>query len=171
MERVMAIVGRSKIGKTTLMVKLIAELTARGVRVATMKHTRHHFETDQPGKDSYKHFEAGAAASGVFSDEKLAVVKRLDKPVAVREIISQYLAGHDLVLIEGLKSDDLPKIEILGPKGGEGPVCDVKKDGVVASVTRGDAAPEGVPVFKASQVGEIVDFIVKKFVRNARRRK
>jgi len=67
------IVGRKNAGKTTLVCDLIAALTQQGLRVATVKHTHHQHELDVPGKDSWRHREAGAAAVGILSPGMVAM--------------------------------------------------------------------------------------------------
>jgi len=99
-----AIVGKSDAGKTTLLEKLILELKRRGYRVATIKHDAHQFEIDHPGKDSYRHFHAGADWAVIGSPEKLAVVRRLDRELTLGEIAAQ-IDGVDLILTEGYKRE------------------------------------------------------------------
>ena len=72
---IVSIVGKSNSGKTTLIEKLIAELTRRGWRVATIKHNRHGFEIDHEGKDSWRHKQAGAVATVVASPRRIAVIE------------------------------------------------------------------------------------------------
>ncbi len=99
-----AIVGKSDAGKTTLIEKLIPELKRRGYRVATIKHDAHHFEIDHPGKDSYRHFQAGADWTVIGSPEKLALIRRLDREFTLDEIAAQ-IDGVDLILTEGYKRE------------------------------------------------------------------
>ena len=85
--RVVLIVGKSNSGKTTLMEKLIRELISRGFRLGSVKHTHHNFDFDKKGKDSWRHKNAGAVASLIVTDTKVALVKR-GYPSGRREIFS-----------------------------------------------------------------------------------
>jgi molybdopterin-guanine dinucleotide biosynthesis protein B len=111
-KKVLSIVGKKRSGKTTLIERLIPALNRRGVRVGTIKHDAHRFDMDHPGKDTYRHFAAGAEAVVIASAEKLALQKRLDGPRSVDDLASRYLSGVDLVLTEGYRSADKPKVEV-----------------------------------------------------------
>lgn len=111
----LCIVGRKNSGKTTLTVALAAELKRRGRRVATIKHGHHAFETDQPGRDSWRHFNEGEAEATIMAGTgKVALVMRMDGEPDPGRLVSQFYAGrgYDLVLIEGWKHGALPKIEV-----------------------------------------------------------
>ena len=162
--RVLSIVGRSDSGKTTLMVKLVRRLSRKGYRVGTIKHYRHAFEIDQPGKDSYRHFHAGSVACVIASEGKLALVRRLDKPPRLEGIVADYFRGLDLVLAEGFKRGRQPKIEVLRSGTGLAPVCRPRGDGLIAVVC--DEALPGYfqPRFRPQEVGKIVHFIEREFL-------
>jgi molybdopterin-guanine dinucleotide biosynthesis adapter protein len=108
---VISIVGKSDAGKTTLIEKLIAELKRRGYRVATIKHDAHRFDIDHPGKDSYRHFHAGADWTVISSPDKIASVRRLDREFTLDEIAAQ-ISGVDLILTEGYKREACCRIEV-----------------------------------------------------------
>lgn len=109
------IVGRKNSGKTTLIVDLVRELSAAGLRVGTVKHTHHHHELDTPGKDSFRHREAGAAAVGILSPGMDAVFRpprpeqRDSDRYAAFEAV---FADCDLVLVEGDSTTTAPKVEV-----------------------------------------------------------
>ena len=108
-----AVVGRHNSGKTTLIVKLIAELTARGRDVGSVKH--HHkvgFEFDIPGKDSYRHREAGATETVIAAPGKVARVKTIEGEQECSAIVRS-MPGHDIVVVEGYRKSGLPTIEIM----------------------------------------------------------
>ena len=111
-----AIVGKKNSGKTSLVVALAAELRARGLRVASVKHAHHAFEVDREGSDSWRHFnEGGVEAVLLVAEGKMALVARLpEESPPPQELIARFFAGQglDLVLVEGYKHGDLPKIEI-----------------------------------------------------------
>lgn len=108
-----AFVGRHNSGKTTLIEKLIAELTNRGLDVGSVKHHTHgNFEIDVPGKDSYRHKLAGATEVVIASPVKLARVRDLDDEVECCDIVES-MPGHDIVIVEGYRKSGLPSIEIM----------------------------------------------------------
>lgn len=109
------IVGRKNSGKTTLVCELVRELTGRGIRVATVKHTHHQHELDTPGKDSYEHREAGAAAVGILSPHMMAVfvpANREEKGAKRYEQFEKLFADCDLILVEGDLQATAPRIEV-----------------------------------------------------------
>jgi molybdopterin-guanine dinucleotide biosynthesis protein len=119
-----AIVAKSNTGKTTFIEKLIPELLKLGLRVGTVKHDAHSFEIDHPGKDSWRHGQAGAHAYVVASKEKLAYITRLDGEIALADIARRYFADFDLVVAEGYKRSAPHCVEIfrLGSSHTE-PLC------------------------------------------------
>ncbi|VTZ26386.1 Molybdopterin-guanine dinucleotide biosynthesis adapter protein [Methylocella tundrae] len=111
--RVIGLAGWSSAGKTTLIVKLIPCLIARGFSVSTLKHAHHGFDVDQPGKDSYAHREAGASEVLVASANRWALMHELrggDEPRL--GALLAHMSPVDFVLVEGYKRDPLGKIEV-----------------------------------------------------------
>jgi molybdopterin-guanine dinucleotide biosynthesis adapter protein len=111
--RIIGFAGWSGAGKTTLIVKLIPALNARGLSVSTVKHAHHNFDVDKPGKDSYEHRAAGATEVLVASDQRFALMHELrgaPEP-SLAELLSK-LAPVDLVLVEGFKRDSHMKLEV-----------------------------------------------------------
>jgi molybdopterin-guanine dinucleotide biosynthesis protein B len=110
---ILCIVGRSGSGKTTLLEKLIPELKRRGYRVATVKHHVHPgFEIDQPGKDSWRHAQAGSDHVVLAARDKVASIRLLDRELTLDEIAAT-IPGVDIILAEGYKWEAKPKIEVL----------------------------------------------------------
>ncbi|MEK6559565.1 MAG: molybdopterin-guanine dinucleotide biosynthesis protein B, partial [Planctomycetota bacterium] len=109
---VISIAGVSNSGKTTLIVKLVKELKSRGYKVATIKHSHHSFELDTEGKDSWLHTKAGADAVVVTSHNTLGVIRHSPKEISLLEIINTYLQDMDIIIVEGYKSENIPKIEV-----------------------------------------------------------
>lgn len=121
------IVGRKNSGKTTLTVALAAELKRRGRRVATIKHGHHAFETDEPGRDSWRHFNEGHAEATIMAGTgKIALVMRTGGEPDPEGLVAEFYAGrgYDLVLIEGWKHGALPKIEIFRRAVHDRPIYD-----------------------------------------------
>lgn len=108
-----AIVGRHNSGKTTLIVKLIEELARRGRDVGSIKHHSHdRFEVDYPGKDSYRHREAGASETVIASPSKMARIRTLQRELECSEIVGS-MPGHDIIVVEGYRKSGLPTIELM----------------------------------------------------------
>lgn len=137
--------GRKNSGKTTLMVALVAELVRRGRRVATIKHGHHDFESDHPGRDSWRHFhEGGAEASIMCGTGKVALTQRIAGEPDPEALVRRFYAGVglDLVLVEGFKHGTLPKIEVYRRALHDQPIFRAAADGApLALVTD---APDAV---------------------------
>jgi len=111
--RIIGLAGWSGSGKTTLIARLLPELVRRGLRVSTMKHAHHGFDVDQPGKDSYRHREAGATEVLVASDKRWALMHELrgdEEPTAAQ--FMAHMTPVDLLIVEGFKREGHDKIEI-----------------------------------------------------------
>ncbi len=108
---IISIVGRSRVGKTTFLVKLVRELTTRGYRVGVIKHSIHHFEIAPSHKDTWKHAQAGAVAVAFASAQELVISRRLERELDIGEI-AELMGDLDLLLTEGYKKAHKPKIEV-----------------------------------------------------------
>jgi molybdopterin-guanine dinucleotide biosynthesis protein B len=113
--------GFSGSGKTTLVERLIPALKLRGLRVSIVKHAHHNFDIDHPGKDTWRHREAGAFEVVVASDRRLALMREFERPadLTVHHLIAELYPGVDWVLVEGFKSSDLLKIEVWRAEAGK----------------------------------------------------
>lgn len=111
--KVFGLAGYSGSGKTTLLEKLIPWLTGRGLSVSLIKHAHHDFDIDQPGKDSYRHRQAGASEVLITSDQRWALMHELrGAPEPTLQSHLAHLSPCDLVLVEGFKREPIPKLEI-----------------------------------------------------------
>ncbi|ANQ84728.1 molybdopterin-guanine dinucleotide biosynthesis protein B [Azoarcus olearius] len=138
--KVFGIAGWSGSGKTTLLEKLIPQFTARGLRVSVIKHAHHGFDLDRPGKDSFRHREAGATQVLMLSGERWVLMHELrDRPEPTLDEQLALLAPCDIVLIEGYKAAAVPKIEIHRPDFGKPPLWPDNPH-VVAVATDADIA-------------------------------
>ena len=110
--KVVGFAGYSGSGKTHLVERLIPVLKLRGLRVSVVKHAHHKFDIDHPGKDTYRHREAGAFEVVVASDKRLALIREFEQPaqLTVHDLIAELHDGVDWVLVEGFKHSDLLKI-------------------------------------------------------------
>ena len=118
---VVGFAGYSGSGKTTLVEKLIPALKRRGLRVSVVKHAHHRFDVDHPGKDTFRHREAGAFEVVVASANRLALMREFEQPaeLTVHQLIAELDAGVDWVLVEGFKHSDLRKIEVWRASSGK----------------------------------------------------
>ena len=112
MPPVIAIVGKSKSGKTTLIEKLISELKSRSYRVATVKHAPLEMDVDKPGKDSWRHIRAGSEATAIVSSDRIVLIKPVTHSIGLDEIVQCFGEEPDIILAEGFKQSSAPKIEI-----------------------------------------------------------
>ena len=159
-QRVLGIAGYKNAGKTTLTANLVAELTGRGHKISTIKHAHHHFDLDHPGRDSYRHREAGAQEVAIVSRNRWALIHELrteDEP-PMEEMLAK-LAPCDLVIIEGYRHGKIPKIEAVNVEM-DHPRLAGEDENVVAVSTNGDPATEPVPAFDRDDIPAIADFIV-----------
>ena len=103
--------GKSNSGKTTLLEKIIREAKRRGWRVATLKHDVHGFEMDQPGKDTWRHAQAGADVVAISSPHKIAILESVSGDQPLDEVLAR-IQGVDVIFTEGYKHGNKPKIEV-----------------------------------------------------------
>lgn len=157
---VIGVTGWSGSGKTTLVVNLLPELIGRGVSVSTMKHTHHNFEIDRPGKDSYRHREAGANEVLLGSARRWALLHEVrDGSETTIEDLIERMTPVDLLLIEGFKSENHVKIEVHRPSVGSPLLC--HDDPTIVAVASDQSLPDmSLPVLDLNDVVGIADFIV-----------
>lgn len=157
---VYGVVGWKNAGKTTLVERLLAEICNRGFSVSTVKHTHHGVDVDQKGKDSWRHREAGAHQVILSSSSRWAVMTELrGAPEAPLAALIGHLAPVDLVLVEGYKRDDHPKIEAWRAATGQPLIA--RSDPTVRAIASNDnpgAVPQ--PVIGLDDISAIADFIL-----------
>lgn len=159
MNKVIGVAGFKNAGKTTLVEKLVSELTRRGYRISTVKHAHHSFDIDHEGRDSFRHRKAGASEVAVVSRHRWAIIheSRDDAEPTLAEILGK-LAPCDLVIVEGYKRDTHDKIEVrnlalANPElAGEDPT-------VVAIAANGPVPGAPVPLFDRDDVSALAGFI------------
>ncbi len=156
------IVGRKNSGKTTLVVDLVTELTRRGLKVATIKHTHHHHELDVPGKDSHRHREAGAEAVGILAPSMVAVFSAQDPETdATRQLadLVAHMPPCDLILVEGGQFIRGDKVEVWRREVTELPLAHSDQE-IHALVT--DDSVDGFerPVWPRSDLAAVVSGIL-----------
>ncbi len=134
--KVAGFAGYSGSGKTHLVERLIPALKMRGLRVSVVKHAHHEFDIDHPGKDTWRHREAGAFEVVVASDRRLALMREFEQPatLSVHHLLAELYDGVDWVLVEGFKQSNLLKVEVWRAASGK-PVRYPDDDFVVAIAT------------------------------------
>lgn len=160
---IVSIVGKSDSGKTTLIEKIVPELSRRGYRVTTVKHDLHGFEIDKEGKDSWRHKRAGAQAVVISSPRKVALIRDVDKDMSLEELGDSFGEDADLILSEGFKKDVQPKIEVFREEKHEELLC-TKEDNLIA-IASNRPFDIGVPCLDIDDVKGIVDLIESKFLK------
>ena len=157
--KVFGIAGYSGSGKTTLLEKLIPQFTARGLKVSVIKHAHHGFDIDRPGKDSYRHREAGATEVLLSCNDRWALMheRRDEGEISLDELISR-LAPCDLVLIEGFKQEPVPKLEVYRPENGKPPLFPERSD--IVALATDDWIETTLPKLPLNDVGAMADFVM-----------
>ena len=158
--KIFGIAGWSGSGKTTLLEKLIPQFTARGLKVSVIKHAHHGFDIDRPGKDSYRHREAGASEVLLSCNDRWALMRerRDESEVTLDELLAR-LAPCDLVLIEGFKQEPVPKLEVYRPENGKPPLFPERSD--IVAVASDVALVTSLPRLALDDVAGIAEFVMK----------
>jgi molybdopterin-guanine dinucleotide biosynthesis protein MobB len=161
--RVYGIVGRKNAGKTHLVARLVRAATARGLVVSTVKHAHHAFDIDQPGKDSHRHREAGAREVIVSSALRYALVHehRGAPEPSLAELLAR-LSPCDLVLVEGFKGGDHPKLEVYRSACMEPPLCHTDASIEAIAVDAGTGVDTGLPRLPLDDTEVVLDFILRR---------
>ncbi|MFH1995062.1 MAG: molybdopterin-guanine dinucleotide biosynthesis protein B [Nitrospinota bacterium] len=179
MKPIISVVGRSNNGKTTFIERLIPELKKRGYKVGTIKHDAHKFDIDHEGKDTWRMAQAGADTVVIASDKKLAMVKNISDSssedegretitFSIDRIAEWLFPDVDIIITEGYKREDKPKIEV----NRYGELLCGKNDNPIAIINnREDNAKltlpeglEGVVSFRMDEIEKIADMIEEKFL-------
>jgi len=156
---IICVAGKPRVGKTTLLVALIAELRARGYRIGVIKHSVHPFDIAQAGKDTWKHAQAGAQAVAFASAGQLVLTRSLDAEMDI-DAIAAMLGEVDLVLAEGYKRAHKPKVEVSRRELGTDLVCPPED---LIAVVSDHPIPLSVPRFDLQDVTGLADLIEARF--------
>lgn len=156
--RVYGIIGWQNSGKTTLVENLLREITARGFSVSTVKHAHHDVDLDKPGKDSHRHRQAGAREVILATQQRMfLMVEHRGVEPSLADVLSR-LAPVDLVLVEGYKRDDHPKIEVWREATGQSLIQ--TNDLSVRAVASDAALKISVPLLDLNDPAAIADYIL-----------
>lgn len=159
---VISFVGKSNCGKTTYLVKLIAEMKKRGYKVGVIKHDVHGFDIDRPGKDTWRHARAGADVVCISSPQKMALIQKVDKELALSEV-ARRVEGVDLIFTEGYKQEGWIKVEVYRQAACAAPLC--RRDELLAMVSD-IRLHEELPTFRPGAPEAMADFLVERFLKN-----
>ncbi len=166
---IVAIVGWKKSGKTTLATRLIAEFTRRGLRIATIKHAHHKFQIDDAETDSARHRRAGAAQVAVVSAERLAVIKEYaGTPEPDFAVVVAMLDPCDLIIVEGYKSQAIPKIEARRTQSHTHEPLAPRDPLVIAIAADHPTEAHGRPLFTLDDIAGLADLIDQLVIRGNR---
>ena len=158
--KIFGVTGWKNSGKTGLMERLITEFTARGLSVSSIKHAHHSFDIDHPGRDSYRHRDAGARQVLLASRNRWALMHELrdeDEP-SLGDLLTQ-LSPVDLVLIEGYKRDRHPKIEAHRKETGQPLIA--PEDETIVAVASDTSVTIDRPVLDLNDTASIANFIAQ----------
>lgn len=159
-QRIFGVTGWKNSGKTTLTCKLVEEFTRRGFRVATVKHAHHGFDVDHEGTDSHRHRQAGAAEVAIASGRRWAIMHELgdaEEP-SLDDMVSR-LSPCDLVLIEGYKRGNHPKIEARRLAASDRAALSASDANIRAIAADHPIADAKIPVFSLDDINGIADMI------------
>lgn len=158
--RVYGVIGWKNSGKTSLMERLVTEITGRGFSVSTVKHVHHTVDLDQPGKDTYRHRQAGAREVVLASADRMAIMVEHRGPEPELPAVLARMAPVDLILVEGYKRDAHPKIEVWREETGH-PLIQ-PGDPLVRAVATDAVLALPVPVLDLNDTGAVADFILRE---------
>ncbi len=151
----MGIVGHKNAGKTTLTAALVTELTRRGLRVSTLKHTHHAVDLETPGTDTHRHRTAGAQQVVLATDRRLTLMEEAEAP-GIAHLLTR-LAPCDVVLAEGWKAGRHPRIEVWRPETGRAPLA--RTDPTIRAVAATGDPEVTQNVLDLNDVAAIADFV------------
>jgi molybdopterin-guanine dinucleotide biosynthesis protein B len=157
---VYSVVGKSDAGKTTVIEGLVPALAALGLRVGTIKHDVHGFALDHEGKDSWRHKRAGARVSLISSPWQVGMVRDVDHDHTIAELVAHLLADVDVVLTEGYRREDWPKVEVHRAALARGLISG-PEDGLIAVVTD-EALAVAVPQFSFAELTALAALLAQR---------
>ena len=162
MPPVLAFIGKPNCGKTTLIEKLIPALADKGVRVGTIKHHHGEIQMDTPGKDTWRHKQAGAQVVLLSSPVGIGLIQDTAEDTPVEDLVSRHFQNVDLVVVEGYKWSTLHKIEVFRSAVYDEPMQEPGET-LIAMVSDVEIRQD-LPWFKYDEIGSLVEFILEKIV-------
>lgn len=166
MPPIVSVIGKSKSGKTTLIGKLVQELKSRGYRVATIKHIPRGVNFDEPGKDSWRHIQAGGEATAISSPEEIVVIRPVQQDSTLDDVAHLLGEDYDIILTEGFKQGSAPKIEVhrkdVGP-----PLKNIRK---LIGIVTDELLETKRRQFSPDDINDIADLLEKGFIKPQKER-
>ena len=167
-----AVIGKKHSGKTTLTVRLCAELHRRGARVMSIKHGSHTFNIDPATTDTYRHYHEGNVERVAMSaPDKFALIVRWSDELGPEEIAARHMSDADIVVCEGFKRSSLPKIEVFRQAAHRTPLYDAASEEAdrYLAIVADSAVPEAtVPVIRLddeSWLATLADLVEQRIMR------
>jgi molybdopterin-guanine dinucleotide biosynthesis protein MobB len=162
MPQIISIVGESKSGKTTLIEALISELKSRGYRVATIKHSVHSLSFDKPGKDSWRHIQAGSAATAIVSPDQVVLIKPVSEGPDLKKIARLFGEDYDIILAEGFKQSQAPKVEVHRKAAGL-PLSHINN---LIAIATDEPVESSARQFSLNDIKGLADFLERDFLKS-----
>ncbi len=159
---VVSFVGKKNSGKTTVLLRVLRELVARGHRVAALKHDTHGFDIDRPGTDSYRLRRTGAVVTGISSPETYLWINDVERERTIQELVRSLSEPVDLLITEGFKLQDAPKIEVSRRERSTTLVC--REDELVGIVSDQTFPAYAVPRFEMDDASGIADLVERRIL-------
>jgi molybdopterin-guanine dinucleotide biosynthesis protein B len=164
------VAARSGTGKTTLLEKVIAEITARGYVVGTVKNDSHGMRMDHEGKDTWRFMQAGARATAIIGPDAYALIQKMPGREDL-DTVAAMLRDVDIILVEGYKEANRPKIEVVRREKGADVITDPGNlVAVVSDIVAFPDLPDTVPVFPLNDYRNIAELIIETYLRQKDRR-
>jgi molybdopterin-guanine dinucleotide biosynthesis protein B len=158
---VISVVGKSGVGKTTVLERVIREVKRRGYRLGTVKHDTHGFDIDRPGKDSWRHAQAGSDSVVISGPHRMALIRQLDGEMPLDELV-ELMGEVDLVITEGYKRGDKPKIEITRLERGTELLCHSEE---LIAIVADYPVEMPVPQFPLEDAAGVVDLLEQLYLK------
>jgi molybdopterin-guanine dinucleotide biosynthesis protein B len=165
MPPIISFVGQSKAGKTTLIEKLIPKLKSMGYRVGTIKHSSHRLSFDKPDKDSWRHIQAGSTATAIASPDQIVLIKPVAEEPDLNEIARLFGEDYDIILAEGFKQSNTPKIEVHRKEAG------ALLSGItnLIAIATDEALETNTRQFSLHDIKYLADFLENSFIMPKRK--
>lgn len=163
MPPVISFVGKAESGKTTLLEKLIPELRRRGYQIGVIKHHVHEFDMDTPGKDTWRHAQAGAATVVLSSPTGIGLIENTATDLPISQLVERFFQKVDLVLTEGYKHESFPKIEVVRRGNRQTPIQN--RDNSWIAIISDINVTADLPHFGLEEISELADFLEKHYLK------
>jgi len=165
MPPIVSIVGKSESGKTTLIEALVSELKLRGYQVATVKHVLSELAFDKPGKDSWRHIQAGSQATAIISPNQIVVLKPIRQEPGLNDVVHFLGNDYDIIIAEGFKQSSAPKIEVHRKEAGA-PLIGITN---LIAIATDEPLETKVRQFSLRDIKGLADLLENRFIKPKRK--